>query len=124
VVVPKDTADTTAYVLEEIKKAESNFAQSIVRVEISLSSPELKSVDKSQIENYLTEQGTFNITGISESKKSALIKKDASLTIDSKMDVSSAIKAYAERHVDVLARADYTELAMEIYNLYKSEAKE
>lgn len=124
IVVPKDTEDTTAYVLEEIKKAESNFAQSIVRVEISLTAPELKPVDKSQIESYLTGQGVFNITGISESKKSALIKKDTSLTIDSKMDVPSAIKAYAEKHVDALARADYIELSMEIYNLYKSEVKE
>jgi DNA repair exonuclease SbcCD nuclease subunit len=124
VVVPKDTEDTTAYVLEEIKKANSDYAQSIVRVEISLSSPELKSVNKGQIESYLTKQGAFNVTGISESKKATLIKKDTVAIIDSKMDVPSAIKAYADKYVDVDMRADYIELSMEIYNSYKSESKE
>jgi DNA repair exonuclease SbcCD nuclease subunit len=124
VVVPKDTEDTTAYVIEEIKKADSDFAQSIVRVEITLAAPELKSVNKGQIESFLTKRGAFNITGISESKKVALIKKDNSATIDTKMDVPSAIKAYADKYVDAPARADYIELSMEIYNLYKAEAKE
>jgi DNA repair exonuclease SbcCD nuclease subunit len=124
VVVPKDTEDTTAYVIEEIKKAESDFLQSIVRVEISLAAPELKSVNKSQVESFLTQQGAFNVTGISESKKVALIKKDASAAIDTKMDVPTAIKAYADKYVDAGARVDYIELSMEIYNLCKAEAKE
>jgi DNA repair exonuclease SbcCD nuclease subunit len=124
VVVPKNTEDTTAYVIEEIKKAESDFSQSIVRVEISLATPELKSVNKSLIEGFLTKQGVFNVTGISESKKVALIKKDTSAAIDTKMDVPTAIKAYADKYVDADARADYIELSMEIYNLCKAEAKE
>lgn len=124
IVVPKDTEDTTAYVIEEIKKAESDFSQSIVRVEISLAAPDLKSVNKSQIEGFLTKQGAFNVTGISESKKVALIKKDAAAAIDTKMDVPTAIKAYADKYVDAHARANYIELSMEIYNLCKAEAKE
>ena len=99
VIVPKDTEDTTAYVIEEIKKANSDYVQSIVRVEILLSSPELKSVNKSQIESYLTKQGAFNVTGISESKKATLIKKEATTIIDSKMDIPSAIKAYRHPHI-------------------------
>ena len=124
VVVPKNTEDTTAYVLEELKKANSDYSQSIVRVEISLSSPELKSVNKGQIESYLTKQGAFNITGISESKKATFIKKDTAAIIDSKMDVPSAIKAYSDKYVDADMRADYIELSMEIYNSYKAESKE
>lgn len=126
ITVPKDTVDTTAYVIEEIKKAESDFTRSIVRVEVSLGAPELKSISKSVIEKYLTDQGTFNVTGISESKKIALIKKDGTggSTIDTKMDITSAIKTYAQTYVDVLMRDNFIELAMDIYNSYKAEAKE
>lgn len=124
ITVPKDTEDTTAYVLEEIKKEKFDFNQSIVRVEVSLTSPELKSVSKSAIEKFLTEQGTFNVTGISESKKVALIKRDVNNTIDTKMDVVSAIKTYAQTYVDAPMRDAFSELAMDIYNTYKAEAKE
>jgi DNA repair exonuclease SbcCD nuclease subunit len=124
ITVPKDTEDTTAYVLDEIKKANSSYSQSIVRVEISLAVPELQSVNKSQIEKYLTSQGAFNVTGISESKKLALIKKDTSgTTIDTKMDVPTAIKAYADKYVDVSVRAEYIEESMEIYDSFIAESK-
>ena len=124
IVVPKDIEDTTNYVIEEIKKTESNFDQSIVRVEISLAVPELKSIDKEQIEIFLSQQGVFNITGIYESKKTNIIKKSNSVIIDTKMDVISAIKAYADKCIDVHAQADYIELSMEIYKHYKAEVKE
>lgn len=124
ITVPKDTEDTTAYVLEEIKKANGAFNQAIVRVEVSLEVPELKSINKGQIEKFLTQQGAFNITGISESKKLALIKKDTGGTsIDTQMDVPTAIKAYAEAHVDASVRAEYIEEAMEIYKVYIAESK-
>lgn len=122
--IPKDTEDTTAYVIEQIKKEKIDFSRAIVKVEVSLSVPELKSVNKSSIEKYLTEQGAFNVTGISESKKVALVKRDVNNTIDTKMDVASAIKTYAQTYVDVPMRDAFTELAMDIYNTYKAEAKE
>jgi DNA repair exonuclease SbcCD nuclease subunit len=122
--VPKDTEDTTAYVLEEIKKEKLDFNRSIVRVEVALSAPELKSINKSAIEKYLTAQGTFNVTAISESKKVALIKKDSNNTIDTKMDVASAIKTYAQTYVDAPVRDAFIELSMDIFNTYKAEAKE
>lgn len=122
--VPKDTDDPTAYVIEQIKKDTHDFNRSIVKVEVSLSSPELKSVSKSSIEKFLTEQGAFNVTNISESKKVALIKKDNTNTIDTKMDVPAAIKTYAQAYVDADKRDAYIELAMDIYNTHKAEAKE
>ncbi len=121
--VPKDTEDTTAYVLEELKKAGVQD-KAIVRVEVALTSPDLKSVNKTTIEKYLTGQGAFNVNAISESKKVNLIKKDNSNTIDSKMDVTAAIKTYASAYVEDVRRAGFTELAMEIYNIYKTEGKE
>jgi DNA repair exonuclease SbcCD nuclease subunit len=123
VVVPKDTLDSTAYVLEELKKLDA-WDKAIVRVEVSLASPEIKSVNKSSIEKYLTAQGVFNVTGISESKKVALVKKDSNNTIDTKMDVASAIKTYASTYVDEKMRPAFIELATEIHNTLKSEAKE
>ena len=121
--VPKDTIDTTAYVVEEIKK-ETDLARAIVRVEISLPSPEMKSVSKSVVEKSLLELGVFNFTGVTESKKVALIKKDGNTTIDTKMDVISAIKAYAKSQVDEPLRDSFIELAMDVYKTYKSEVKE
>src|SRR5574337_42535 len=112
--IPKDTADTTAYVLEELKKAGVQD-KAIVRLDVSLTSPDLQSVNKAAIEKYLTGQGAFNVTAISESKKVNLIKKDINNNIDSKMDVSSAIKNYAKTYIEDVTRAPFIELAMEIY---------
>jgi len=122
--VPKDTIDTTAYVIEQIKKETQDFSRSIVRVEVTLADPGLKSVSKSSIEKFLTEQGAFNVTNVSESKKIALIKKDGSNVLDTKMDVVTAIKTYAEAHIEAQHRDAYIEQSLEIYYLYKAEAKE
>lgn len=123
IVVPKDVEDSTNYVLEELKKVDS-WDKSIVKVEVALSSSELKSINKSSIEKYLSSQGAFNVTAISESKKVNLIKKDSNNTIDTKMDVLSAIKTYANTYVDASIRTEYIDLAKDIYAIYKSEAKE
>lgn len=124
IVVPKDTVDTTAFVLKTIKDLDEDLSRSIVKVEVSLATSDLKSVSKSTVEKYLTEHGAFNVTSISESKKIALVKKDINNTIDTKMDVTSAIKTYADTYIDDKIRSKFIELSMEMYNVYKSEAKE
>lgn len=124
ITVPADTADTTSYVIDQIKNSAQDFSQAIVKVEVSLSDPELQSINKSSIEKFIVSQGAFNITNISESKKVALIKKDANNTIDTQMDVSSAIKTYADTYVDASVKDAFIEEAMDIYNTYKAEAKE
>jgi len=121
--VPKDTVDSTAYVLKELKKAGVQ-ENAIVRVDVALTAPDLKSVNKSTIEKYLTGHGAFNVNAISESKKVSLIKKDSNNNIDSKMEIPSAIKSYAKTYIDDATRAGFTELAMEILNIYKAEGKE
>jgi DNA repair protein SbcD/Mre11 len=122
--IPKEIEDTTGYVLQTLEQDTSDYDHAIVRVEIVLSTPELKSVDKDQIEVYLMTRGVFNVLGISESKKTTLIKKETTDTIfDSKMDIPSAIKAYASKCIDTSMREDYIELAMEIYRDYKEEMK-
>lgn len=123
-VVPKDTEDTTQYVLDEIKKLGDDYNRSIIRVEVSLAVPELKSVSKSSIEKFLMEQGAFNVMGVYESKKVSLVKKDVNNTMDTKMDVPSAIKTYAQTYIDAPVRDRAIEVAMDIYNAFKAEAKE
>jgi len=122
--VPKDTKDTTAYVLSQIKSLEEEWGKSIVKVDIALESSDLKSVDKSKIEKYLTSQGAFNISGISESKKVILIKKDTSNTLNTKMDVPVAINKYGETYIPPAQKDEFINLAMEIYQVFKSEVKE
>lgn len=121
--VPKDTANTTDYVIEQIKKA-GILEKAIVRVEVALVSPDLKSISKTAIDKYLMDNGAFNVNGISESKKVNLIKKDSNNTIDTKMDITSAIKTYSQTYIEELQRDAFIELAMEIYNIYKAEGKE
>jgi DNA repair exonuclease SbcCD nuclease subunit len=124
IIIPKDTEDTTAFVIEEIKKTEQDLNRSIVRVEVSLAVPELKSINKCAIEKFLAEQGAFNVTGIMESKKIALIKKAATKSIDTKMEALPAIKAWADAHVDAEMHNSFIELAVEIVAQQKAEAKE
>jgi DNA repair exonuclease SbcCD nuclease subunit len=121
--VPKGTDDTTAYVIDQIKKMGIQ-EKAIVRVEVAMAVPELKSINKSAIDKYLTSNGAFNVTGISESKKVQLVKKDNTNTIDTKMDVVAAIKTYAQTYIEDVDRAAFIELSMEIYNQFKAEAKE
>lgn len=119
VVVPKDTEDTTQYVLDELKLV-GEWNKSIIRVEISFAVPELKSVNKAEIEKYLVAEGAFNVANITETKKIALVKKDDT-TIDTKMDVASAIKTYATTYVEESMRDAYIELATEIHVAYKEK---
>lgn len=122
ITIPKETTDTTKYVLAQLKDV--NLDKSIVKVEIALDAPELKSVNKNTIEKFLHERGVFNISGISESKKVVLVKKDNTNVLNTKMDVISAINKYSELYIDRAHQAEFAKLAMEIYNSFRSEAKE
>lgn len=121
--IPKDTEDTTNYVLNEIKKIES-IDRAIIKLEVTLLVPELKSINKSIIEKYLINNGAFSIASISESKKIILIKKDNDNNIDTKMDVISAIKMYAQTYIEEKNRSDFIQLSTSIFNNFKSEGKE
>ncbi len=124
IIVPKDTEDSTQYVLDQIKSNNKNLEKSIVRLEVSLSSQDLKSVNKSVLEKYLTENGVFNVAGISESKKTNVIKKESSNNIDTNMDVASAIKTYASAYIDDSLKEKFIEISMDIYTQFKTEIKQ
>ena len=101
---------------------QDNWDKATVKIEVSLA-PELQSINKSVIEKVLLNKGAFNVSNISETKKSAPIK-NISNKLNTKMDVSSAIKKYAETYIDNKIRSSFIELAMNIYKLYKLEAKD
>lgn len=122
-VIPSDCSDTTQYVLNELDKI-NDLENSTVKIEISLSSPELKVITKSEVEGFLLSKGVFNITNISQVKKSIVIKKNNNNIINTKMDIVSAINTYAQEHVPDNMKQSFIELSLEIYNQYKAEAKE
>lgn len=128
ITVPKDTKDTTKYIAEEIEKKYTDLNKAIVKVEISLASPELGSMDRTSIEKILYQAGVFNISGLSESKKLSLVKKNDTAVIDTSMDVPSAIKMWAgEKYLDKKLedrKNRFIEVAMDILTKFKSEGKD
>ncbi len=122
--VPKSVKKTTEYVIKELKRIDDVFDRAIVRVEVHLESSDLKSINKSNIEKFLISKGAFSVAGIFESKKVSVIKKDVNNVLDTKMDMTSAIKTYANVYVDEKMRSDFMSLAIDIYNTYRSEVKD
>lgn len=122
--IPKETVDSTEYVISKIKEIYSSLDRAIVRVDILLESPDIKSVKKSNIENSILELGAFNVSGISESKKITLIKKDSSHVIDIKTDISSAINTYADKYIADKMRSKFIEVSHDILKQYKEDVKE
>lgn len=120
--VPKDTTDTTSYVIEEVKKYKDDIYKAIVRLDIHLTSPELMPINRSQIEGILYSFGVHNVSSISESKKMSSIKKETDELMSNTIDVSAAIKMYAGL-VEENKKDQFISLASEIYNQYKLEVK-
>jgi DNA repair exonuclease SbcCD nuclease subunit len=122
--VPKDTKDTTQFVLDELDKYPF-LKDSIVKLEVHLTSPELLPMQRSKIEESLYKKGTFNVSSLSESKKLAPIKKDGSSTdIDMASDMSSAIKKWAETQLDENKRELFIEVSNRLIKKFKNEDKE
>ncbi len=122
IIVPKDCKHTTQYVLDKLEEIKDGLERAIVKIDIILSAPELEPINKNAVEKLLSSKNVFNVVNISETKKIAILKKDNNI-IDSKMDVPLAIKTYADLHVDPLLKSNFLEIAMNIYNEYKNEAK-
>lgn len=124
ITIPKDITDTTDYVIKELENNCKGLERSIVKIEISLESQEAKSIDKKAVSSFLNKKGVYNISNFSESKKISLIKKDNQNIINNSLDTLSAIKKYAELHIDEKNRSKYLEIAGQILNEYNLEFKE
>lgn len=121
--VPKDSLDSTEYVLQELKK-QSSIDKSIIKVEISLESQDSLSVNKAKIEKYLNDAGAFTIAGIHESKKISLIKRDSNNTINTSMDMHDAIKKYSSLYVKDENKDNFISLSMDLVKEFKADNNE
>lgn len=121
--VPSNVINTTEYIVEEIAKLDQTIDQSILKIEIHLSSPELVSPNKAEIEKAFYKLGANHISSISEYKKLGSIKQDInSDTLDMKMDVVSAIKMYANT-LDKEKQEKFTNLALRIYDEFRRDVE-
>lgn len=119
--VPETIENINSYVISEIQSKKLNLNNSIIKLEINLEDKN-KSISKSEIEKFLVQEGAFNISSIIESKKQISLKKENN-KINNKMDVSSAIKQYADSYLKEEDKSDFINLALEIYENYQEEAK-
>lgn len=122
ITVPEGTQDSTVFVIDSIKNTKIDINNAIVKVDVVLGE-DVETLKKSKIAKYLIRAGAFNVTKISESKKTKLIKRDSNNTLDIQMDVPSAIKSFADLYVDDDKRKEYIEISMDIYEQYKLETK-
>jgi exonuclease SbcD len=121
ITVPDDVEDVNSFVTSEIDSKNLNLKNSIVKLEINLEDKN-KVINKSELEKFLSKRGTFNISSIVESKKQISLKKEAN-KINNKMDVSSAIKQYADSYIKEEEKSKFIEIALGIYESYQEEAK-
>jgi exonuclease SbcD len=121
ITVPDDVEDVNSFVTSEIDSKNLNLKNSIVKLEVNLEDKN-KVINKSELEKFLSKRGTFNISSIVESKKQISLKKEAN-KINNKMDVSSAIKQYADSYIKEEEKSKFIELALGIYESYQEEAK-
>jgi DNA repair exonuclease SbcCD nuclease subunit len=112
--VPDNITNTTQYVVDEIRKQDS-LTKAIVKVGITLNSPDLASVDKLVINKSVMDMGAFHIARITEEKKVAAIKTlSINENIDNTVNEQTAIKMYAKSNIDEQIRNDFISLAMDI----------
>jgi DNA repair exonuclease SbcCD nuclease subunit len=97
IVIPKDEADPTQYVLSEIKKL-SELDQSITKIDIENDCEGVKPINKKMIRESLLSNGVFHVESISETKKKETVKPN---TVSIKLDMSrdAAIRTYAEKKI-------------------------
>jgi hypothetical protein len=75
------------------------------------------------IEKHLFARGAFNVSSISQTKKSNIVKNEKNKSINQKMDVASSIKMWANNFIDESERSQFIELALDIFNELKSKEK-
>lgn len=128
ITVPKDTKDTTQFVMDEITQNYSNLHRAIVKIEVSLSSPELVPIDRAKVEKFLQDKSVYHISGFSESKKATIVKKDKAEVIDTAIDTPAAIKKWAEKRfpekTDEDKKNKLVEVGLALLTELKSEGKE
>jgi len=121
--IPKDTKDTTQYVIDQIKKYENAINKAIVRLDVHLSSPDLVPINRSNVEKALYDLNVHNISSISESKKMQSIIKNSEEIITNTIDINAAIKMYSELFIEENKRPKFITLANDLNMQFKAETK-
>lgn len=113
--IEENTLDTTEFALNYLSKI-TDLDRALVKVEITLESPNLALVNKQLIEKQLLSQGAFHISSIVESKKNIIQKKTIN-QLSNKMDLSSAVKSYADLYIEEAEKNLFIELSLELYKI-------
>lgn len=117
--VPKGTEDTNKLVKNELLLKKNTITKSAIKVDIHLEDISLLSIDRSEIERYLYSLGVFNVVSIHETKVLNIIKKE--VVINTTIDMSSAIKTYANNYIDEPDRENFIDLAQDICRQFREE---
>jgi DNA repair exonuclease SbcCD nuclease subunit len=114
--VPENIIDATAYVLKELENNKDGLAKSIVKLNITLDSPDVVKIDRTAIENYLTNDiGVYHTARVSEERRVATIRKNTlDNSIDNTVNEAMAIKLYADENVEEEIKDDFIQLANNI----------
>lgn len=113
--IPKDTTDTTEFVLKFLEEEKPDVKKAIIKMHITLESPEMFNADKIAIENKLIEMGAFYAPRIDQERKVSQIKKNIMTdNLDNAVNEATAIKMYAEAVVEDTIRDDFITLANSI----------
>ena len=121
--VPAETADTTQFAINFINSSDATFKNATVRVEIQLLAADLPSVDRKKIEELLLSKGVFYISGLTETKKVAFVRKKIETEITNLNDVSTAVVMYAKTFVDEKHQPAFLTLAESVIEESKSNSK-
>lgn len=114
--IPETDEDPTKFVISSLK--EQIKEKAIVRLDIETN----KSVNKKEIEKFLLDNGVFNVSSISETKKQQKIKQtEQTKKINTDISVQNAIKLYADAKVKESIKDKYISKAVEIYNQFLSK---
>jgi exonuclease SbcD len=114
--VPENITDATAYVLQELQNNKEGLAKSIVKLNITLDSPDVVKIDRTVIENYLDNDiGVYHTARVSEERRVATIRKNTlDNSIDNTVNEATAIKMYADENVPIEIKDEFIQLANDI----------
>lgn len=116
--------DSTQYIIDQIDKLEIDNC--IVKLQINIENQDVHSIKKSKIEKKLHDKGVFHIYGIQEIKKSKIVKKENvkdDVNFNTKIDINSAIKSYADNFVKKELSSKFIETCNKILLTFNQEKK-
>jgi DNA repair exonuclease SbcCD nuclease subunit len=115
ITVPADTKNPTQFVIDQVSKVD--LSRSITKIEVQFAAPDLLPIDRDTLEKHLYSKGTFNVSGITQSKTPSIIKKDD--TLNTTMSIPASIKTWIETHIQEDKQAAALELALDCYREYE-----